>query len=106
MTSKNVPSQDEYTEFYAQLGVCISTWATVEIWLLYLFHTCIYDSDIYVSSAVYDAVENFRSRLGMIDAALAVALKGQSSLLQEWIGTKGVGWETSSWIFPLFSFSS
>ena len=87
--SRRSATVDESTEFYAQLGKCISVWAAVEMSLVTLFNACMHGSDVDVASAVYHAVENFRSRLGMIDAALSVVLNGDD-LLKEWAGVLGV----------------
>jgi len=75
--------EKEGNDFYAQLGRCISVWAVVEMSLLNIYRACLPGSDIVVMAAAFHAVENARSRVGMIDAALSVALKG-NPLLAQW----------------------
>jgi hypothetical protein len=63
--------------------------AVVEVDLLYVLQACTQKADIEVIAAVFYAVENFRSKLGVVDAALNIALKG-SPILHEWSGKGGL----------------
>jgi hypothetical protein len=91
MPSRNFLTEDdeEATEFYAQLGRCIAVWATVESYILFLLQACLVKADIEAVAASFYAVENFRSKLGMVDSALTISLKG-APLLQEWSGKGGL----------------
>jgi hypothetical protein len=65
---------DEALEFYSEIGRCISIWAVVEGYLLNVLKACAPEANIKIIGATFYAVENFRSKLGMVDAPLNIAL--------------------------------
>jgi hypothetical protein len=79
----------ELEQFHAALGACITRWSNVEYELLGLFELCLQRAEFRLVRASFYAVENFRSKFGMVESALSVALKG-GSLLQEWSSKGGL----------------
>ncbi len=85
-------AQTETRQMLALVGEAISEWSFVELSLCNLFTICLTpcsanpDSDqeavVYVDfqvpTAVFYSVENFRSKLGMIDAALCARIAGSN----------------------------
>lgn len=74
---------EEVEEFYAALGRAISQWAHVEYGLKEVYHACLGGVSFWMCSAVFYAVENFRSKLRMVDTAVRMATPG-TKLLEDW----------------------
>lgn len=72
------------TEFFAAIGGVIDSWQLVEIRLSNLFATCMRSPDERVGPEVFYAVQNFRDKLAMVNAAVKFTLWGHKNLLPEW----------------------
>ena len=57
---------EEVEAFYAALGRAITQWAHVEYGLKQVYHACLGDVTFWMCSAVFYAVDNFRSKLQMV----------------------------------------
>lgn len=75
----------ETTEFHAALGLCITRWAEVEKSLQDLFELCLQKANFQLLAAAFYSIDNFRAKIGMIDAIFSVALRNSRSL-KKWNG--------------------
>lgn len=73
---------EEFVLFNYELGIATSQWAQVENSLLQVFHTCL-RSDWNTSVTTFYAVENFRSKLAMVDRLILQRFH-TSSVLGKW----------------------
>jgi hypothetical protein len=71
---------EEKREFYAALGKAITEWGGVEDHLYMVLQNCLRPADHTTIAAVFYAIENFRSKLGAVNAAVAIALAGSVHL--------------------------
>jgi hypothetical protein len=85
----HMESKQSVDNFYSQFGYAIACWASVEISLLYVFQACFEGADIKVAAAGFYAIENFRSKLGTVDAMLTVAINDKP-IFNAWSGKGGL----------------
>jgi hypothetical protein len=72
---------EEVEAFYAALGRAITQWAAVEYGLKETYHASLGDVSFWMCSAVFYAVDSFRAKLQMVDAAVKMATPQR---LQDW----------------------
>lgn len=80
---------DELDEFHQELGYCIAFWTGIEVELLNTLRMCMPEVDFQTLAGSFYAVDNFRSKLGMVDTALGVVLEGDATL-DQWSGKGGL----------------
>ena len=68
----------------SEIGQSITSWTILESHLYRIFHHCIGIKGLNSSAAAFNAVENFRSKLGMTDAVVRIYL-GKSQLMSVWL---------------------
>ena len=72
---------EEVEAFYAALGRAITQWAAVEYGLKETYHASLGNVTFWMCSAVFYAVDSFRAKLQMVDAAVKMATPQR---LQDW----------------------
>lgn len=84
------------------VGAALTDWTYIELQLHQIFAVCMsltamqpgggFSADHRIQHAVLDAIDGFRGKLCMIDAALQVALEGldedAASILRDWVGLR------------------
>lgn len=81
------PTQsEEMTAFYAALGHALTQWAHVEYYLANVY-AAVLDRDYKIAGAAFYAVENFRSKLQMVDSVVRSAV-ANPDLLADWTGSQ------------------
>jgi hypothetical protein len=79
----------EMLELHMALGLCITRWANIEKVLQDIFELCLQKANFQLLAAAFYSIENFRTKIGMIDAMFSVALQN-SRKLKKWNGKGGL----------------
>jgi len=77
--AKNGILQEKIRSFYFAVGFAITQWQQVELALTQLF-TLLLKSDARATSAAFNSVLSFRTKLAMVRSAAAVQLKDNTLL--------------------------
>jgi hypothetical protein len=77
------PYEIERQKLVRSVGDAMTAWSMVEDALLLIFSTALQASGYGISAAVFIAVENFRSKLEVVNATVSVRL-GTSQLMRIW----------------------
>jgi hypothetical protein len=75
-----VTEDEEKCAFYAAIGQAITEWSQVENHLFTVLEMSLKPANHMLSAAAFYAVDNFRAKLGMVDAVVQLALVGSPQL--------------------------
>ena len=79
----DVSHEKEMHDFHAELGYCFAVWTGIEMELLNILRLCLPHNDFEVVAGTFYAVDNFRSKLAMVDTALKLEMTGDAKW-EEW----------------------
>ena len=77
------PSEEE--QFLTALGRALHDWQLVEMALAKLLASVIRSPDDRVASEMFYAVQNFRDKVAMVDAAVCLTFWRNAAVLPEWV---------------------
>ncbi len=86
LPEEEMTPSEEGQAFYAALGLAITQWAYIERALCDVYHAVLDQPNKDISTAAFYAVENFRSKMQMVDAVMRTRFAG-SPHLEDWTGT-------------------
>lgn len=73
MANEPMNINEEQVAFYHEIGRAVTEWAHVEISLCFVFRACFDEKQVKTAGNAFFAVENFRSKLALVEAAMASA---------------------------------
>ena len=82
-TNEDMTPFEESILFYYEIGVAITQWAHVEMALQWLMQSCFHDDDRKMTGLTYFSIENFRSKVQVVDVVMRNKYEG-TDYLTEW----------------------
>lgn len=80
----DLPSGEEYVEFYIAYGECFAAWSGVELNLLAVYALHINSADYASVSASYYSTTGFRAKLEMVDAVVKASSRASQDDRKKW----------------------
>jgi hypothetical protein len=82
--STDIPSEEEYAEFYLAYGECFAAWSHVEGSLLAVYMFLMSPADYAAISASYFSTTGFRAKLELVDSVLKSAARVSEEQQRKW----------------------
>ncbi len=83
-SATDLPSGEEYVEFYIAYGECFAAWSGVELNLFAVYALHINSADYASVSASYYSTTGFRAKLGMVDAVVKASSRASQEDRKKW----------------------